>query len=459
MKKILSILIALIVLGIVAALALAYAPFKPTPANETLAADWKAEPGRGEYVMRAGDCMACHTANGGESMAGGRGIESPLGTIWSSNITPDKETGIGNWTLDQFRAAMVDGVGGHGQQLYPAMPYENYRFMTESDLRALYDYIQTEVKPVKNEVQATSLTFPFNMRFGLRAWNWLALSGEAKFKPMAGDEQQIRGQYLIEGAGHCAACHSPRTTFMAQDGTRLSDASFLTGGMVDEWTAPALRGKDARVQKWTAEEIAAYLATGRNAHAVANGEMALVVEHSMQYMTDADLNAMAVFLKSMDGQPVEAVPAKVAAAGPRSMPALPADEAGKATATLLTSASPDMPVGARLYLDNCAACHFVSGKGAPEIFPELQGNAMVLGKDANPFVSVILNGTSVPSTSRRPMHLAMQGYADRLTDEEVAQLASFIRNGWGNKASNVSASDVSKVRKHTQAAAAPERAQ
>lgn len=458
MKKILSILIALIVLGIVAALALAFAPFKPTPANEQLPANWKAEAGRGEYVMRAGDCMACHTAKDGEPMAGGRGIESPMGTIWSSNITPDKETGIGNWTMDQFRAAMVDGVGGHGQQLYPAMPYENYRYMTESDLRALYDYIQTEVKPVKSEVPATSLSFPFNMRFGIRAWNWLALSGEAKFKPMAGDEQQIRGQYLVEGAGHCAACHSPRTSFMAQNGTRLSESSFLTGGMVDDWSAPALRGKDARVQQWSAEEIAAYLGTGRNAHAVANGEMALVVEHSMQYMTDADLNAMAVFLKTMDGQPVEAVPAKVAPVGPRSVAALPADEAGKPTAAMLAAAAADMPAGPRLYLDNCAACHFVSGKGAPGIFPELQGSAMAVGKDAGPLVSVILNGTSSPATDRRPMHLVMQGYADRLTDEEVAQLATFVRNGWGNKASNVSASDVSKVRKHTQAAAAPERA-
>lgn len=459
MKKALNILIALVVLGVVAALALIFVPSKPSPANEVLPADWKAEPGRGEYVMRAGDCMACHTAKGGEPLAGGNAIESPMGKIWASNITPDKETGIGNWTLDQFRAAMVDGIGGHGQQLYPAMPYENYRYMKESDIRALYDYLQTEVKPVKNEVQATSLSFPFNLRFGIRAWNWLALSGEADFTPMAGDDQQIRGQYLVEGAGHCAACHSPRTAFMAQNGTRLSDSSFLTGGMVEDWSAPALRGKDSRVQSWTTEQIAAYLATGRNAHAVANGEMAMVVEHSMQYMTDADLNAMAKFLKTMDGQAADAAPEKVAAPGPLSTAVPQADDAGKATAELLKSASPDMPLGARLYLDNCAACHFVSGKGAAEIFPELQGNAMVLGKDAGPLVSVILNGASSPATDRRPMHLVMQGYADRLTDKEVAALATFVRKGWGNQASDVSESQVSKVRKHTQAAAAPERAQ
>ncbi len=447
MKTALRILGALIVLGIVAALALIFVPQKLTPPNETLAADWKAEPGRGEYVMRAGDCFACHTAKGGEPFAGGKGIASPMGMIWASNITPDKETGIGNWTLDQFRAAMVDGIAANGSHLYPAMPYENYRLMKESDIRALYDYLQTEVKPVKNAVQATQLSFPFNMRFGIRAWNMLALKGEAKFEPMSGNDQQIRGQYLVEGAGHCAACHSPRTAFMAQNGTRMSDAAFLSGGVLDGWTAPALRGEKSAIDKWSAAELAAYLGSGRNAHAIANGEMALAIEHSLQYLTDNDLNAMAVFLKSMDGKPVEDAPAQVATPGPRSIPAANADAAGEATAKMLTAASPDMPLGARLYLDNCAACHFVTGKGAAEIFPELQGNAMVLGKDASPLLSVILNGTSTPSTDRRPMNLVMQGYNDRMNDEEVAALATFVRSAWGNKAGDVSASQVATVRK------------
>lgn len=445
MKKALRILGILVVLVIVAVLAFIYVPVKTTPPNQELAADWKAEPGRGEYVMRASDCMACHTAEGGSPLAGGRGIASPMGTIWSSNITPDKETGIGNWTLDQFRSTMVDGVV-NGKHLYPAMPYENYRFMSESDIRALYEYLMNDVKPVKNEVQATELDFPFNLRFGIRAWNWLALSGESTFKPMSGTEQQVRGQYLVEGAGHCAACHSPRTAFMAQDGTRLGDANFLTGGELDGWHVPALRGPNSGIANWSADELAAYLGAGRNAHAIANGEMALAVEHSLQHLSDADLNAMAVFLKTMDGQPVPEVSKPVAAPGPRSMPAQPANEAGQETAKMLTAASPDMPLGARLYLDNCAACHFVTGRGAPEIFPELQGNAMVLGKDPSPLVSVILNGTSTPSTNRRPMHLVMQGYADRLNDEEVATLASFVRSSWGNNAAAVTAEQVSKVR-------------
>lgn len=446
MRTILRILGALLALAIVATLALLYLPFQATPPQESLAADWKPEPGRGQYVMRAGDCVACHTANGGASLAGGRGIASPMGTIWSSNITPDKETGIGNWTLDQFRAAMVDGVNARGSHLYPAMPYENYRFMRESDIRALYEHLMHEVQPVRNEVQATQLSFPFNLRFGIRAWNWLALRGDPAFKPASDNELRNRGQYLVEGAGHCAACHSPRTVTMAQSGTRLGDAGFLTGGVLDGWTAPALRGPDAPIQQWSVAELAAYLGTGRNAHAVANGEMALAIEHSLQHLNDKDLVAMAAFLKGMDGRPVQDVPEQVALPGPRATPAAPADEAGQATARQLTAAAPGMPLGARLYLDNCAGCHFVTGKGAAEIFPALQGNTMVLAKEPGPLVAVILHGTAAPSTERRPMRLVMQGYAERLNDEEVAALASFVRTAWGNLAGPVTAQQVAKAR-------------
>lgn len=446
MRTILRILGALLALAIVATLALLYLPFQPTPPQESLAADWKPEPGRGQYVMRAGDCVACHTANGGASLAGGRGIASPMGTIWSSNITPDKETGIGNWTLDQFRTAMVDGVNAHGSHLYPAMPYENYRFMRESDIRALYEHLMHEVPPVRNEVQATQLSFPFNLRFGIRAWNWLALRGDPAFKPASDNDQRNRGQYLVEGAGHCAACHSPRTVTMAQNGTRLGDAGFLSGGVLDGWAAPALRGPDAPIQQWSVAELAAYLGTGRNAHAVANGEMALAIEHSLQHLNDKDLVAMAAFLKGMDGRPVQDVPEQVALPGPRATPAAPADEAGQATARQLTAAAPGMPLGARLYLDNCAGCHFVTGKGAAEIFPALQGNTMVLAKEPGPLVAVILHGTAAPSTERRPMRLVMQGYADRMSDEEVAALASFVRTAWGNLAGPVTAQQVAKAR-------------
>lgn len=440
MMKLLRIIAGLVALGIVALLAFVFIPVQRTAPTETLAADWQPEPGHGQYVMHAADCVACHTAEGGEPLAGGRPIASPMGTIWSSNITPDAETGIGGWSLDDFRAALVDGIDDEGEHLYPAMPYENYRHMGEGDIRALYGYLMNEVAPVRNAVAQTSLEFPYNLRFGIRAWNWLALSGKAGFTPAGASEMRDRGQYLVEGPGHCAACHSPRDQYMAQDGTQAGEANFLAGSVVGGWDAPAIYGAGSSIAGWSVEETAAYLATGRNAHSTANGEMALVVEHSLQYLTDADNLAIAAFLKGQDSD------ATAVAAPMKAMAEAEADAAGKATAEMLTEASPDMPLGARLYLDNCSGCHFVTGKGAPEIFPELAGNSLVTGSETGPLISIILNGAEVAPTARRPMHLVMQGYAERLDDAEIAELASFLRSAWGNKAPAITTGDVAALR-------------
>lgn len=446
MKTFLKVIATLVVLGVVALLAFIFVPVQHSAPTEQLAADWQPQPGQGEYVLNASDCVACHTADGGAPLAGGRPIESPMGTIWSTNITPDPETGIGNWSYDDFRAALVDGLAPGGRHLYPAMPYENYRLMKEEDIRALYDYMMAEVPAVKNAVQETSLDFPFNMRFGIRAWNWLALTHAPGFTPSGNSEITDRGQYLVEGPGHCAACHSPRSPFMAQDGVTVADDHFLAGGVVGGWNAPALRGADSEVGKWSTGDLATYLATGRNSHSTANGEMGLVVEHSLQHLTDADNIAIAAFLKGIDGDAGE-VPQTLAAAGPTALPPAEADAAGADTTAMLTEASPDMPLGARLYLDNCSGCHFVTGKGAPEIFPELAGNSLVTGSETTPLISVILNGAEVPSSAKRPMVLRMQGYGKRLSDSEVAELATFVRTAWGNDAGAVTAADVAAVRK------------
>ncbi|ANG98737.1 cytochrome C [Brucella pseudogrignonensis] len=446
MKTFLRILSGVIVFGIVTLLAFIFVPVQLTSPSEQLPADWKPAAGQGKLVLDAGDCVACHTARNGKELAGGRAIESPMGKIWSTNITPDKETGIGNWTLDEFRAAMIDGITPTGVHLYPAMPYENYRLMKESDIRALYSYLMEDVAPVKSSVPETNLAFPFNMRFGIRAWNWLALRHGPGFTPTETTPLADRGQYLVEGPAHCAACHSPRNILMMQDGVLAKEKSFLSGGVIDGWSAPSLRGPQSAPQQWTVAQMAAYLATGRNVHSIANGEMALVVEHSLQKLPDEDNLAIAAFLKGIDGAKVE-VPSTFADLGPIVLPDAPADDAGEATATMLTNASPTMPLGARLYLDNCSACHFVTGKGAPEIFPELQGNSMVTSSEIVPLLSVILDGTSIPSTEKRPAHLVMQGYRDRLNDEDVAALASFVRQAWGNNASSINAADVAKVRK------------
>lgn len=446
MKKSLRIVAALAAVGVVGGLAFAFVPVQVTAPVTRLPDDWKAAEGQGEYVMYASDCLACHTAEGGKPFAGGRPVASPMGTIWTTNITPDPETGIGNYTLDQFRATLYDGIRADGAHLYPAMPYENYRKLTEEDVRALYDYFMHEVEPVRSDVPETKLSFPFNMRMGIRAWNWLALSHDAGFTPATGQtEAEERGQYLVEGPAHCAACHSPRNALMAQDGVSAGEAGFLTGGVVDGWNAPALLGPDSASRKWDVAEMAAYLATGRNIHSTANGEMGLVVGQSLQHLTDQDNLAIAAFLKGTDGAPAD-LPESFADSEIRALPAPEADEAGKETAMMLTEAKPDMALGPRLYLDNCAACHFVSGKGAPEIFPELAGNQLVTGSETAPLISVILNGAEVPSTAKRPMHLVMQGYADRMDDAEVAELASFLRQAWGNDAPAVTAAEVAKVR-------------
>lgn len=448
MRTFLRVIGILVVLGVIGLLAFIFVPVSRTAPNTDLAADWQPQPGQGKRVALEADCVACHTAPGGTPFAGGLAIKSAMGDIWSSNITPDKETGIGNWTLDDFRAALVDGLDDEGKHLYPAMPYENFRFMKEEDIRALYSYFMNDVAPAKSDVPETHLSFPFNMRFAIRAWNWVALRHPATFTTAEKSETEDRGQYLVEGPGHCAACHSPRTAFMTQGGVKLGDAEFLAGGVIGGWNAPALIGAESAPQKWSVAEMANYLSTGRNAHSTANGEMADVVNNSLQYLAAADVTAIAAFLKGMNGGAVDLPDAAITSAEATShaMEPLPADAAGQKTATALTDASPDLPIGARLYLDNCVACHFASGKGAPEIFPELQGNSLVTGSEVAPLIAIILNGAEVKGTEKRPMNLVMQGYADRLNDQEVAELASFVRTAWGNDASAVTAADVAKIR-------------
>lgn len=433
MKKLFKALGIVALVGIACLLAFIFVPVQRTEATVRLASDFKPATGRGEYLMRASDCMACHTNEGGIPFAGGRAIQSPMGTIWTTNITPDKETGIGNYTLDDFRAVLYDGVTPNGTHLYPAMPYENYRKLTEEDVVSLYDYFMHEVKPVSNHVEATKLAFPFNMRFGLRAWNWIALRGEAGFKPNAAEDGIFnRGKYLVEGPGHCAACHSPRSVLMTQDGIDETSEKFLSGGQIDNYTAPDLRGPHSGPQKWGVNETAAYLATARNAHSTATGEMMLVVRDSTQYLTEDDNMAIASFLR------------KIGAPG---QPNAKSAETVTQTEQLLASARPDMPLGARLYLDNCGGCHLVNGKGAPEIFPELDGNSLVTAKSSKGLISVILHGAELPSTEKRPMKVRMQGYEDRLSDEEIATLATFLRNAWTNEAPEVTAQDVEAIRK------------
>nr|WP_319483719.1 cytochrome c [uncultured Cohaesibacter sp.] len=446
MKSYLRILGALVCLGIIVLLAIIFVPPQLTKPSEQLAADWKPAPGQGEYAMRMADCAACHTAEGGKPFAGGRAIESPMGTIWATNITPDKETGIGNWSLDEFRAALVDGIAPGGEHLYPAMPYENYRNLSETDIRAMYDYFMNEVPAVNNAVEETALSFPFNQRWGIRLWNWVAL-GSSGFKPetdaIAKDRQLARGAYLVQGPGHCASCHSPRNLIMAEGGTSSQDDGFLSGGVIGGWAAPDLRNANAPAQTWSAADLKAYLTTGRNAHTAVAGEMALAVKDSLQYMTDEDADAMVAYLHHIAKGERLAAPSipDQSLSAPRQL-----DQATDATSLKLAKGV-GLSEGELLYMDNCAACHLTNGKGAAEVFPAMSDNSLVVADEKAGLIETILYGAEMPSTAKRPEKLKMPGFAERLSDKDVAALASFLRQGWGNTAGAVTEADVKAVRK------------
>lgn len=389
---------------------------------------------KGGYLARAGDCVACHTAPGGQPFAGGLAIESGLGAIVSSNITPDKQTGIGNYTEEQFTDAVRNGVRADGKHLYPAMPYPSYHKIADEDMRALYAYFMRGVQPVSNKPPATELSFPFSQRWGMWFWN-LAFDAPSDAPTSVANLTDIqRGQYLVEGLGHCGSCHTPRGFAMQETAYDGSGNDYLSGGDLNGWPVPSLRAKGSTgggIAGWSQQDIVDYLGTGRNQYASVGGEMTSVVAHSTGYMTDADLNAIAAYLKSLPAGQQKTASNNVSAA----------DET-----TRKLTAGKDLTLGERLYVDNCGACHFVNGKGGPKVFPRLDGASIVTAQSPMGLVHTILAGAATPSTVRAPSVLTMPGFGNRLNDEEVAALASFVRSAWTNDAPAVSVADVKKVR-------------
>lgn len=390
---------------------------------------------RGAYLARLGDCTGCHTAPDGKPFAGGLGIASPFGTIYATNITPDEETGIGSYSRDDFAAAMREGSLPDGTHLYPAMPYPAYAKVTDEDIDALYAYFMEGVEPVRHRSPETELDFPFNQRWGIGLWDWMFATADTYTPNPDKGEQYNRGAYLVEGLGHCGSCHTPRGLFFQVQAYGAEDDTFLTGQALGIWYAPNLRGGgdgQRGLQAWSVEDITDFLATGRNIWSGVVGEMIPVVNHSLAYLTDEDLNAIAVYLKSL--------PREVQAASSQS-------QAEDDTRAILASAKVDVDSGQRLYLDNCNACHFVDGEGAPRVFPSLVGNSLVNADDPSGLIHVILAGARMPSTARAPAALAMPSFGWRLSDEEVARLATFVRSGWSNSSGAVSPDQVAKVRK------------
>ena len=371
----------------------AQAPSSPATAATTDAVQ------RGAYLARAGDCISCHTAVGGAPYGGGLKLDTPFGYLLAPNITPDAATGIGRWSADDFYRAMHDGVNKLGQDMFPVMPFDFYTRVTRADSDAIFAYLRT-VAPVSNAVTINHLSFPFNQRWSMMVWRELYFNA-GSFKPDPNRSAAWnRGAYLVEGLGHCSACHSPRNALGGID-----QGKAFTGATVDGWFALNLSSNlHTGLGGWTAAEIATYLKTGAvTGKTTALGPMAEVVKNSTSHLTDADLAAIGEYLKSI--------------------PANSSLRAGKA------APDPTRARGATLYLDHCAGCHQSGGRGLPGVFPPLAGNGAVVAPDPANILKVVLGG--IPPQGK---YIPMPAFASQLSDQQVAHVANYVRTSWGNAA-------------------------
>lgn len=393
---------------------------------------------RGEYLARAGDCVACHTSKDGKAFAGGLPMETPIGTIYSTNITPDKATGIGSYSYDDFQKAVRHGIAKNGDTLYPAMPYPSYAVVSDEDMQALYAYFMHGVAPVAQQNKESDIPWPLSMRWPLSIWRTIFAPDVKAFQPKTGEDQELaRGRYLVEGLGHCGACHTPRSVTMQEKA--LNDAKgsdYLAGSNapIDGWTASNLRGDNRDgLGRWSEDDLVQFLRTGRNNDTAAFGGMTDVVEHSLQYLNDNDIKAIARYLKSLGAK------------DPSQVGFQPDD----AVAQALWKGD-DSKAGAAEYVDSCAACHRTDGRGYKRFFPALRGNPVVLADDATSLIHIVLSGSALPGVQGAPTTVVMPGFGWRLNDQQVADVVNFIRTSWGNRAMKaVTAHDVAEVRKES----------
>ncbi|MDR5822501.1 cytochrome c [Caballeronia sp. LZ043] len=389
---------------------------------------------RGAYLAKAADCAGCHTAaSNGAPYAGGLELTSPFGTIVSSNITPDLETGIGQYSFEDFARALREGLRRDGKGLYPAMPYPAFVKITDDDMRALYAYMMQGVPAVNFKPPETRVPFPFNQRWALRLWR-AALAPKERFTPRPDrDADWNRGAYLVQSLGHCGSCHTPRGLGYQERGYDESSQAFLSGGLNDNWFASNLRADPGSgLARITAGDLAAFMKTGHGAGIAAYGSMVETIEDSLQYLTDDDLRAIAVYLKTL--------PATGAADGVFD-PAL-------AQPGRLKTRAPDVPPaqGAAVYAGFCAQCHRDDGKGVPQVFPALAGNPSVVGEDTTSLIRLLVEGGNSPATINGPPRQAMPSFAARLTDVQIAQVLTYVRASWGNDARPVTTNDVASLR-------------
>ena len=377
---------------------------------------------RGEYLARAGDCVACHTNPTGKPFAGGRVMPTPFGALYTPNITPDDETGIGKWTADEFYRMMHTGVSKDGTLLYPAMPFASYTRVTRADSDAIYAYLMSVV-PVNQPNRPQELRFPFNNRDLLLGWRTLYFT-EGEYVP---DPKQTvewnRGAYLVQGLGHCSMCH---TAINVLGGS--SESKAFEGGMIpnQDWYAPSLTSnREAGLGNWDIKDIADLLQVGVSHRGATYGPMAEVVYNSLQYLTDEDVKAMAVYLKSLP---------------PRDSEPLPTSQARLVDPTV-------METGRKVYATQCAMCHGNEGKGVPPAFPPLAGNPSITMSSPVNAIRMVLNGGYPPGTRKNPRPHGMPPFSQVLNDNEVAAVVTYIRVAWDNTGTPVAPAQANGLRK------------
>jgi mono/diheme cytochrome c family protein len=374
---------------------------------------------RGHYLSVVGDCAACHTLPGsGHDLAGGRAIETPFGELIAPNITPDPLTGIGAWTDQEFVNSLTKGTARNGTHLYPAMPYNYYTKVTREDALAIRAFLNT-VPAVQNRVQPNQLPFPLNIRASMLVWNRLFFTPGA-FQPNPNKSAEWnRGAYLTEGLGHCGACHTPKN-LLGGDKT----GERLRGYTLQGWVAPDITNDERRgLGGWSVGEVATYLKTGHSRTGAATGLMSETVGNSTSRMSEADLRAIATYLKDQPGQ------------GDNQKQDAP-----------VASSSPIMNTGGKIYADECAGCHISNGTGVAGLFPALDGSSVVQQIGPTSLLHVVLRGTRGAATQEAPTGAAMPQFGWLLNDDQVAAVLTYIRNSWGNAAPAVSASEVGKAR-------------
>jgi len=379
---------------------------------------------RGKYLALAGNCASCHTTESGGFMAGGLPFETPFGKIYSTNITPDSGTGIGNWTGRQFLDSMRRGVRPDGEHLYPVFPYTAFTKITNEDIAALFAYLQS-IPAIRQETKENEVSFPFNQRWLMSVWKTMYFDERVYEADESKSAEWNRGAYLVNALAHCSACHSPRNLLGAENSDMaLTGGVFfdkVPSGSVRPWSSPNLTSAPSGLGLWVHEEVTAYLRTGRNSFVETFGPMNEVIMNSTRNLNDGDINAMAIYLKSLPS---------------------------KETDTESVANNKVLGMGRTLYNLHCGTCHLPTGLGDEEVAPRLAGGSLVV-QTSNPasFINVILDGPEspdlpLPAKWRNPM----EDFRYLLDDEEIAALASYVRNSWGNTAGKVTAKQVAKQR-------------